>query len=116
MPPLLFGYGALAAAIACEVIGTMFLQKSEQFTKLTPTLITAICYCASFYCLTHALKVMPIGIAYAIWGGLGIVITALIGVFIFRQTLDAAALAGIGLIVSGVLVINLFSHSAAHGS
>lgn len=116
MPPLVFGYGALAAAIACEVIGTTFLQKSEQFTKLAPTLIMAACYAASFYCLTHALKVLPLGIAYAIWGGLGIVLTALIGLFVFRQTLDTAALAGIALIVSGVLVINLFSHSAAHGS
>jgi len=108
-------YAMLAAAIAAEVAGTTFLQKSEQFTKLVPTLAMAGLYAAAFYFLSQALRHVPLGVAYAIWGGVGIVLTAAIGVVLFRQKLDAPALLGIGLIVSGVLVTQLFSRSVAHG-
>ncbi len=114
MNPAFFAYGALAIAIVCEVIGTSFLMKSEQFTKLVPTLFMALFYAGSFFFLSQALKMLPLGVAYAIWGGLGIVLTALIGVFVFRQTLDPAAIIGIGMIVGGVVVVNVFSNAVPH--
>lgn len=107
-------YGFLAAAISCEVVGTTLLQRSEQFSRLLPGVGTVLFYALSFYCLSHALKVLPLGIAYAIWSGVGIVVTASIGVALFRQSLDPPALVGIGLIIAGVVVINAFSQSSAH--
>lgn len=114
MNPSLVAYGYLALAIACEVAGTAFLQRSEQFTKLAPTLAMAALYLGSFYLLSQALRSMPLGIAYAIWGGLGIVLTSVVSVVVFRQALDAAAIIGIGMIVGGVIVVNAFSGSVAH--
>ena len=114
MSPLLPAYAALAAAIAFEVTGSSLLQKSQQFSKLMPTIGLALCFAASLYFLSIALKTIPLGVAYAIWGGLGIVLTAIVSVVVFRMTLDFSAIAGIGLIVSGVLVMNLLSHSVAH--
>lgn len=113
MTPLVTAYLMLGGAIVLEVIGTFFLQASQQFTKVLPTAVMAIAYLASFYLLTHALKVMPIGIAYAIWGGLGVVLITGVSYFLFRQALDLPALIGIGLIVLGVLVINLFSKTVS---
>ncbi|TKT80312.1 multidrug efflux SMR transporter [Aquamicrobium sp. LC103] len=113
MPPL-YAYGALAAAIVLEVLGTSFLQKSEQFTRLAPTLAMAAFYAGSFFLLAHALKVIPLGVAYAIWGGLGIVLVALVGTFVFRQSIDLPGMIGIAMIVGGVIVVNAFSSSAAH--
>ncbi len=113
MPPLLT-YVTLFTAIALEVVGTTFLQRSQQFTQAVPTLIMALCYAASFYFLSLALKTMPLGIAYAIWSGLGIVLIALIGLTVFGQRLDLPAIIGLGLIVSGVVVVNLFSDSVSH--
>jgi small multidrug resistance pump len=110
----LVAYGALAAAITSEVAGTTFLQKSEQFTRPGPTIIMALCYAASFFFLSQALKHLPLGIAYAIWGGLGIVLTAIIGMVVFRQSLDVPAYVGIALIVAGVVVTQVFSQSAGH--
>lgn len=107
-------YGFLAAAIGCEVAGTTLLQRSEQFSRLLPGVGTVLFYALSFYCLSHALKVLPLGIAYAIWSGVGIVVTASIGVALFRQSLDLPALVGIGLIIAGVVVINAFSQSSVH--
>lgn len=107
-------YGVLGFAIVGEVIGTAFLAKSEQFTRPWPTLAMALCYAVSFYCLSHALKGVPLGVAYAVWGGLGVVLTAIIGFVVFRQALDAPAIVGIGLIVSGVVVMNLMSNVAVH--
>ena len=107
-------YGLLGLAIVGEVAGTAFLARSEQFTRLLPTAAMALCYAASFYCLSHALKGVPLGVAYAIWGGLGVVLTAIIGFVVFRQALDAPAILGIGLIVSGVMVMNLLSQTATH--
>lgn len=114
MSPTTVAYGFLAAAIICEVIGTTFLAKSEQFTRLVPTLIMFVLYALSFYALTQTLKVIPLGIAYALWGGLGIVLTSLVSVFIFKQSLDAAAVIGIAMIVGGVIVMNLLSNSVVH--
>ena len=110
----MISYAALGLAILCEVTGSAFMLKSEQFTRPGPTLAMIVLFAAAFYLLTHALKVMPLGIAYAIWAGLGIVLTALVGFVVFRQSIDAPALAGMGLIVAGVIVINLFSKTAAH--
>lgn len=107
-------YAALFTAIALEVIGTTFLQRSQQFTQLMPTLIMGVCYAASFYFLTLVLRTMPLGIAYAIWSGLGMVLVALIGLVIFGQKLDLAAIIGLSMIVGGVIVVNLFSGSVSH--
>ena len=107
-------YGLLALAIISEVMGSTFLVKSEGFTKLLPSVVVIILFSIAFYLLSHVIKVIPLGIAYAIWAGVGIVLTALIGFFVFRQTLDLAAILGILLIVAGVIVVNLFSHSTGH--
>lgn len=107
-------YGSLAIAIALEVVGTTFLQMSQQFTKLVPTLVMGVCYAGAFFFLSQALRTIPVGIAYAIWSGLGIVLISAIGVVVFRQTLDLAALIGLGLIIAGVVVVNGFSQSVGH--
>ena len=114
MNPVLLTYGSLAAAIVLEVIGTTFLQQSAQFTRALPTILMALCYAAAFYLLSIALRTMPVGIAYAIWSGLGIVLISVVGLVLFRQTLDTAALIGLGLIISGVVVVNVFSSSVGH--
>jgi len=113
MNPLI-AYGALAIAIVAEVSGSSLLQKTEQFTKLWPTLAMALCFVVSLFFLSQALKVIPLGVAYAIWGGLGIVLTATVSVVVFRMSLDFWAIVGIAMIVGGVLVMNLLSHSTAH--
>ena len=114
MNPALVTYGVLAIAIVFEVVGTSFLQQSQQFTRPLPTALTVVCYGGAFYFLSLALKTMPVGIAYAIWSGLGIVLISLIGLFVFKQSLDLAAIVGIGLIVAGVIMINVFSDSVSH--
>ena len=107
-------YATLFTAIVLEVIGTTFLQRSEQFTRLVPTLAMGLCYAASFYFLSLALRSMPLGIAYAIWSGLGIVLVSIIGLIVFGQKLDVAAVIGLSLIVAGVVIVNLFSGSVSH--
>lgn len=114
MSPVMFAYALLACAIITEVMGSAFLVKSEGFTKLMPSLAVIVLFSAAFYMLSHVIKVIPLGIAYAIWAGVGIILTAIVGYFVFKQSLDIAALIGIGLIVSGVVVINMFSTSAGH--
>lgn len=114
MSPALLSYSALGVAILLEVMGTTFLQKTEQFTRLAPTLIMAALYAGSFFFLAQALKIIPLGVAYAIWGGLGIVLVAFVGVFVFRQSIDLAGMIGIAMIVGGVIVVNVFSNSATH--
>jgi len=102
-------YLYLLTAIVFETIGTSALQASEQFTRPKPVLLTIVCYAATFYFLSLSLRTMPVGIAYAIWSGLGIVLIALIGLAWFGQKLDLPALIGLALIIAGVIVINLFS-------
>jgi small multidrug resistance pump len=114
MHPVIFSYACLLLAIALEVVGTSALQQSRQFTLLAPTALMLGCYAASFYLLSHALKVLPVGIAYAIWSGLGIVLISLVGYIRLGQRLDGPAILGIGLILAGVLLIQLCSRSLAH--
>lgn len=114
MNVLLLAYAMLALAIVSEVTGSAFLVKSEGFTKLGPSLLVVMFYVVSFYLLSQVIKTIPLGIAYAIWGGVGIVLTALVGFFVFKQTLDLPALIGIGMIVGGVIVMNVFSNSIGY--
>lgn len=102
----------LLAAIIFEVFATSALQASQQFTRPVPLLLSIGGYMASFYLLSLSLKTFPLGVAYAVWSGLGIVLISSIGAVWFRQSLDLAAISGIGLIIAGVLVINLFSKTA----
>ena len=105
----------LAIAIVAEVIGTSFLKSSEGFTRLLPSAIVVVTYVIAFYFLGLTLKTLPVGIAYAVWAGAGVALITLVGYLFFGQALDAPALIGIVLIVSGVVVINLFSASVRHG-
>lgn len=104
----------LLVAIAAEVIATSALKASESFTRFIPSVITVLGYALAFYLLAMALKTIPVGIAYAIWSGVGIVAIAVIGYFMFGQTLDLPAMIGIGLILAGVIVLNVFSSAAGH--
>lgn len=104
----------LGAAILAEVIATSLLKTSQGFTRLWPSVATVIGYAISFYCLAQTLGSVPTGVAYAIWSGVGIVLISLIAWLVFGQALDAPALIGMGLIVAGVVVINLFSRSVTH--
>lgn len=104
----------LGLAIVAEVLATSMLKSSEGFTRLWPSLVVVLGYGVSFYFLSLTLKAIPVGMAYAIWSGVGTVLIAGIAWFWYGQKLDLPALIGIGLIVSGVVVINLFSRSAGH--
>jgi small multidrug resistance pump len=104
----------LAAAILFETIGTTALKASDGFSKLGPSLISIATYMVSFWLLALVLRTIPVGIAYAIWSGLGICFISLIGYFAFNQRLDTPAVIGLGLIVAGIGVINLFSSAAPH--
>lgn len=104
----------LLIAIVCEIIATSALKASEGFSRLWPSLLAVAGYLMAFYFLSQTLRTIPVGIAYAIWSGVGILLITLIGWIFFEQKLDAPALIGIGLIVSGVLVMNVFSRSAGH--
>ncbi|MCF2904106.1 SMR family transporter [Octadecabacter sp. CECT 8868] len=104
----------LFVAVIFETIGTTALQASQQFTKFGPSVVVVISYALAFYLLALTLKHMPVGIMYAIWSGSGIVLIALIGWVVFRQTLDLPAILGMGMILCGILVIQLFSKTAVH--
>jgi len=104
----------LAVAIVSETIATSALKASEGFTRPWPTLLMAAGYGLAFYCLSLTLRTIPVGVAYAVWSGAGIVLITLASWLLFGQKLDAPALAGIALIVAGVLVMNLFSKTAGH--
>jgi small multidrug resistance pump len=101
-------------AILSEVIATSALKYSEGFTKLIPSVIVAVGYGISFYLLSIALKSMPIGVAYAIWSGVGLALTVIAGIILWRETLDWAKVTGIVLILAGIILINVFSKTAAH--
>lgn len=104
----------LAIAILFETVATSALKSSEQFTKLVPSIITFIGYAGAFYFLSLALKTVPIGIAYAVWSGVGIVLITLIGVFYYKEIPDLPAIIGLALILAGVIVINVFSKTSTH--
>lgn len=107
-------YIYLIIAVLAETIGTTALQASNQFTRIGPTILVVIAYAIAFYFLGIALKYIPVGIAYALWSGLGIVFIALIGFAVFGQTLDLAAIVGLAMIIGGIVVIQLFSNSSTH--
>ncbi|CEN45434.1 DMT family transporter [Capnocytophaga canimorsus] len=107
-------YFYLALAIILEVTGSAFLNKSEGFSKLVPSLVTIIAFGACFFFFSQSLKEIPLGIAYAIWAGSGLVLTALVSVFIFKQSLDLAGIIGIAFILVGVIILNVFSKSSGH--
>ena len=101
----------LALAIAAEVATTSALKAAAGFTRPFPTLLVVLGYGIAFYCLSLSLKVVPVGVAYAIWSGVGTALIAVIGWVLFGQTLDLAALIGLALIVAGVAVLQIFSRS-----
>lgn len=105
----MLGWIYLAGAISLEIIATSALKAAEGFTRPIPTAVVIVGYVCAFWCLSGALRTIPMGVAYAIWSGIGIVVISIVGLFVYRQKLDAAALAGIALILAGTVVINLFS-------
>lgn len=107
-------YLFLAAAIIFEVISTTALARSESFTRLIPSVITIVGYSISIWCLSFPIRVMPTGVIYAIWSGMGIVCISAIAWIWYRQSLDFAALLGMSFIVVGVIIVNVFSKSVAH--
>lgn len=107
-------YLYLAIAILTEVIGTSALKASKEFTQLIPSVIVVLAYGASFYFMALALRSIPLGITYAIWSGLGVVMITIAGIFLYKEVPDLPAIIGIGLIVCGLTVIHLFSKTAAH--
>ena len=107
-------YLILVIAVLFETLGTASLQASQQFTRLLPSLGVVIGFGAAFYCFTLVLKVLPLGVTYAIWSGLGICLTAFLGWLIFKQQVDLPAILGMAMIVAGIVVINLFSKTATH--
>jgi small multidrug resistance pump len=107
-------YLILALAVLAETIGTTALQASQQFTRLGPSVLVVVAYSISFYLLSITLRSMPVGIVYALWSGLGIILIAGIGWVVFEQRLDLPAVVGLGMIVGGISVIHLFSATAPH--
>lgn len=103
----------LGIAILFEIIATTALKKSEEFTQTIPSIITIVGYFAAFYFLSLAIRTVPIGIAYAIWSGVGIVLITIIGAVFFKQIPDLPAIIGLILIMIGVIVINVFSKTTA---
>jgi len=101
----------LSLAILSEVVATSSLKSTEGFTRLWPSMIVLIGYCAAFYFLSLTLDTIPIGVAYAVWSGIGVAAIALISVMFFDQRLDTPALIGMGLIIAGVVVLRVFSNA-----
>jgi small multidrug resistance pump len=100
---------ALAIAIIAEVIGTTALKASNEFTRLIPSLIVVVGYGTAFYFMSISMRVLPVGIMYAIWSGMGIVLISVLGWLVFRQTLDTPAVIGLAFIIVGVIIVNVFS-------
>lgn len=105
---------ALAIAIVAEVIGTTALKASNEFTRLIPSLIVVVGYGTAFYFMSISMRVLPVGIMYAIWSGMGIVLISVLGWLVFRQTLDTPAIIGLAFIIAGVIIINVFSKTVGH--
>lgn len=104
----------LLVAIIAEVVATSALKASDGFTKIIPSLLVVIGYGLAFYCLSLTLRSIPIGVAYAIWSGLGIVLITLVAWWYFDQKLDTPAIIGMSFIVSGVIIMNIFSKAVSH--
>jgi small multidrug resistance pump len=104
----------LLIAIAGEIVGTMFLKMSAGFTRPLPGLAAAMGYAVAFYFLAQVLRTIPVGVAYAVWSGVGVAAVTLLGLVLFGQRLDLPAVIGITLIVAGVVVLNVFSGSVGH--
>ncbi|UYG03431.1 SMR family transporter [Halomonas sp. LR3S48] len=104
----------LALAIVAEVVATSALKATDGFTRLGPSLVVVVGYFIAFFMLSLVLRTIPVGIAYAIWAGLGIVLVAMVGAVVYGQRPDLPAVLGIGLIITGVVVIQLFSRVSAH--
>ena len=102
-------YFYLALAIAAEVAGTSLLKATEEFTKIVPTSFLIIFYAMSFWLMTLALRDLPLGVVYAVWSGLGIVLVAIIGALVYKEMPDLGSIIGMALIISGVVVMHLFS-------
>lgn len=107
-------YLYLALAIIAEVVATSSLKASQEFTRLWPSLVVVVGYAITFYLLTLALRTLPVGIAYAIWAGLGIVLVTLIGILVYGERLDLPAVLGLAMIIGGVVIIQAFSQVSAH--
>ena len=105
---------ALAIAIIAEVIGTTALKASNEFTRLIPSLIVVVGYGTAFYFMSISMRILPVGIMYAIWSGMGIVLISVLGWLVFRQTLDMPAIIGLAFIIAGVIIINVFSKTVGH--
>ncbi|HEX3378414.1 MAG TPA: multidrug efflux SMR transporter [Paraburkholderia sp.] len=107
-------YALLAIAIVAEVIATSALRASDGFSRWLPSIVVVLGYGIAFYCLSLTLRSIPVGIVYAIWSGAGIVLITLVALVLYRQVPDVPAIIGLGLIVAGVAVLNLFSKMQAH--
>ena len=107
-------YLYLVVAVIAEVVATSALAASHGFTKPMPSLVTVVGYGIAFYLLSLTLRTIPVGIVYAVWSGLGIVLIAAVGAIWFRQPLDLPAVIGLGLILAGVVVVNVFSKTVGH--
>ncbi|RAR60843.1 MULTISPECIES: multidrug efflux SMR transporter [Halomonadaceae] len=107
-------YVFLALAIIAEVVGTTALKASEEFSRFWPSVLVVVCYGLAFYLLSLALRTLPVGIAYAFWAGLGIVLVTLIGIVVYGERPDLPAVLGLGMIIGGVVVIQVFSSVSSH--
>ncbi|MGN8133365.1 DMT family transporter [Paraburkholderia sp. 22099] len=110
MPP----YALLGIAIVAEVIATSAMRASEGFSRFVPSAVVVLGYGVAFYCLSLTFKSIPVGIVYAVWSGAGIVLITLVALLLYRQVPDVPAVIGLGLIISGVAVLNMFSKMQAH--
>ena len=104
----------LAIAIVSEVVATSALKAALGFQRIVPSMLVVVGYALAFYFLSLTLRTIPLGVAYAVWSGVGIALVAIVGWIVYHQTLDAGALIGIALIILGVLVLNLFSKTGIH--
>jgi len=109
-----YSYGLLAAAIVAEVIATTALKSSDGFTRLGPSLVSVAGYGVALWLLSLTLRTIPTGVAYAVWSGVGVILIVILGRLVHNQRLDLPAMLGIGLILAGVIVMNLFSRAVAH--
>ena len=107
------GYWYLIIAIIAEVLATSALKQSDGFSRLLPSVVVMVGYGASFYFLSLVLRTIPVGVAYAVWAGLGIVLISIVAAVLYDQKMDMPAVLGIGLIISGVVVLHLFSSMKA---